>query len=219
MLYSSRDDIAIQVPVPKSKSVAERYYRDVAQKKLKKYIIRNDVQWQDFNMFVYSAHTSEIVYKKPLAQPSANASEVYPNQPTVTHSGSGFTDRISNHGDYYDGCKVTLTIWVGSISNNPRIYTPPAKIWVWGLLYFNCVVTLCTVSFPHGTVGWSAVYDCGISLSHSITFYLRFRPKMIPHCRAFTLVKSWKQNDKNVFANGFCIGNTDNYKLLVSMKG
>ena len=36
------------------------------------------------------------------------------------------------------------------------------------LLYFNCVLFLscdcfCTVSIPHGAVGWSPVYHCDIS--------------------------------------------------------
>ena len=30
----------------------------------------------------------------------------------------------------------------------------------------------CSVALPHGVVGWSAVYDCGISLSYSLTIYL-----------------------------------------------
>ena len=28
------------------------------------------------------------------------------------------------------------------------------------------------MALPHGVVGWSAVYDCGISLSYSLTIYL-----------------------------------------------
>ena len=48
MLYSSY----VTVPVPKGKSVTGWYYRDVALKSSRN-IIRKDVQWQDFNMFVY----------------------------------------------------------------------------------------------------------------------------------------------------------------------
>ena len=29
----------------------------------------------------------------------------------------------------------------------------------------------CPVAHSHGAVGWSAVCDCGISLSYSLTFY------------------------------------------------
>ena len=28
----------------------------------------------------------------------------------------------------------------------------------------------CSVALPHGAVGWSAVCDCGISLTYSLTF-------------------------------------------------
>ena len=35
------------------------------------------------------------------------------------------------------------------------------------LLYFNCFLmsfdSKCTVSLPHGAVGWSTVCDCGLS--------------------------------------------------------
>ena len=31
------------------------------------------------------------------------------------------------------------------------------------------VLCLCSVSLPHGAVGWSAVSDCGISWSYSLT--------------------------------------------------
>ena len=34
--------------------------------------------------------------------------------------------------------------------------------------YCECYVTL-----PHGTVGWSAVCDCGISWSYSLTFWFK----------------------------------------------
>ena len=33
--------------------------------------------------------------------------------------------------------------------------------------YYKCYVTL-----PHGAVGWSAVCECGISWSYSLTFYI-----------------------------------------------
>ena len=40
------------------------------------------------------------------------------------------------------------------------------------LLFYRCIVTItvCPVALPYGVVGWSAVCDCGISLSHSLTF-------------------------------------------------
>ena len=42
------------------------------------------------------------------------------------------------------------------------------------LLYFNCLLAIsgcrCSVSLPHGAFGWSAVCDCGISWSYSLTF-------------------------------------------------
>ena len=31
----------------------------------------------------------------------------------------------------------------------------------------------CSVALPHGAMGWSAVYECGISLSYSLTFWLK----------------------------------------------
>ena len=30
----------------------------------------------------------------------------------------------------------------------------------------------CSVALPHGAMGWSAVCDCGISLSYSLAFFL-----------------------------------------------
>ena len=32
----------------------------------------------------------------------------------------------------------------------------------------------CSVALPRGTVGWSAVCDCGISLSNSLAYFLTF---------------------------------------------
>ena len=32
----------------------------------------------------------------------------------------------------------------------------------------------CSVALPRGTVGWSAVCDCGISLSYSLAYFLIF---------------------------------------------
>ena len=36
-------------------------------------------------------------------------------------------------------------------------------------MYYKCYVALL-----HGAVGWSAVYDCGISCSYSLTFCMLF---------------------------------------------
>ena len=33
----------------------------------------------------------------------------------------------------------------------------------------------CSLALPCGAVGWSAVYDCGISRLYSLTFCLHFR--------------------------------------------
>ena len=39
------------------------------------------------------------------------------------------------------------------------------------LLYFVFLVSCdCYVALPHGALGWSAVCDCGISLSYSLAF-------------------------------------------------
>ena len=36
---------------------------------------------------------------------------------------------------------------------------------------YRCIVTLkCSLALPHGAVGWSAVFDCGISWLYSFTF-------------------------------------------------
>ena len=32
----------------------------------------------------------------------------------------------------------------------------------------GCVVAVCSLSLPHGAVGWSAVCDCGISWSYPL---------------------------------------------------
>ena len=62
-IFFSSDGKAIHVPVLKRKRVTGLYYHDVILKKLKKYI-GNDIQWQEFNIFVYCmimppARTSE----------------------------------------------------------------------------------------------------------------------------------------------------------------
>ena len=38
------------------------------------------------------------------------------------------------------------------------------------VLFLSCDCK-CSVSLPHGAAGWSAVCDCGISWSYSLTFY------------------------------------------------
>ena len=38
------------------------------------------------------------------------------------------------------------------------------------LLSYGCLVTVCSVALHYGAVGWSAVCDCGISGSYSLTF-------------------------------------------------
>ena len=43
------------------------------------------------------------------------------------------------------------------------------------LMPFDCY---CSVSLPHGALGWSAVCDCGISWSYSLTFYCAGRISM-----------------------------------------
>ena len=47
------------------------------------------------------------------------------------------------------------------------------------LLYFNCVVTVCAVSFSHSAVGWSAFFDCSMSCAYPLTF-LYYRPTVKP---------------------------------------
>ena len=39
-------------------------------------------------------------------------------------------------------------------------------------LSYRCIVTIYVLALPHGAVGWSAVSDCGISYSYSLTFLL-----------------------------------------------
>ena len=41
------------------------------------------------------------------------------------------------------------------------------------LLSYRCIVTRykCSVALPHGAVSWSAVCNCGISRSYSLTFW------------------------------------------------
>ena len=42
------------------------------------------------------------------------------------------------------------------------------------IVYFMSCDCLCSVALPRGSVGWSAVCDCGISWSYSLTFYTVF---------------------------------------------
>ena len=37
------------------------------------------------------------------------------------------------------------------------------------------------MAFPHGAVGWSAVCDCGFSLSNSLTFWCNLADELILH--------------------------------------
>ena len=40
------------------------------------------------------------------------------------------------------------------------------------LLYFNCVATVCAVSFSHSVVGWSAFFDCSMSCAYPLFFFI-----------------------------------------------
>ena len=44
-----------------------------------------------------------------------------------------------------------------------------AACFVFIVLRMSCYYK-CSIALPHGTVGWSVVCDCGISLSYSLTF-------------------------------------------------
>ena len=48
------------------------------------------------------------------------------------------------------------------------------------LLQMYCLYTY-SVAFPHGAVGWSAVCDCGISCSYSLTFLLATMRRSFSH--------------------------------------
>ena len=40
------------------------------------------------------------------------------------------------------------------------------------LVALLCLSSWCPVALPHGAVSWSAVCDCGIFWSYSLTFYI-----------------------------------------------
>ena len=69
------------------------------------------------------------------------------------------------------------------------------------MLYFSCLLlshvmwllSLCTL--PHGAVGGSAVHDCGISWSYSLTFFIannqiRQHYNMMQYARLIITAKS-----------------------------
>ena len=56
----------MQVPVPKGKNVTGRYYRDVVLKKAQEILSEKNIQWQDFNMFVYCLIMLKHIHLKLL---------------------------------------------------------------------------------------------------------------------------------------------------------
>ena len=58
-------------------------------------------------------------------------------------------------------CGRVLGVLSGS---NLAIILLEKSVW---LLYFNCALAMCSVSFYHSVMGWSAFFDCDISCAHS----------------------------------------------------
>ena len=54
----------------------------------------------------------------------------------------------------------------------------------------------CFVALTHGVVGWSAVCDCGISLSYSLSFYL------LSSYSSIFLIKIQQKKERGVIRKG-----------------
>ena len=87
-------------------------------------------------------------------------------------------------------CIVTVVPW--PLSNDPRFtqciyrYSRASKRFV--EVYFKCSVAL-----PHGALGWSAVCDCGISWSYSLTTNLK---ELCTKCTVKPVLSSHSKVDK-----------------------